>query len=323
MTDAPGTPVIAREAPSAGGGWGAPLLLLGAVLFTSVFSAGVLIGIPLIALVLFLPVEHKRAVFVAALFALWIVTAPGNSGLWWIERGWAAIMAGWFVALSLRWPDAGFFRRGFSAVVGTVGVFALSFALRPDAWAAIDWRVGERIRLGIGMAMESLGIFGDAPLAPETREAIHEAIGVQIELFPAILALGSLAALGLAWWMYGRWACGSARPLGRVKEFRFSDHLVWLLIVGLALVLFGVGDGWARAGSNTLVFMGTLYVLRGVGVVLFVNGGMSIFGAVVFALAVLFVAPIVIAGMLVIGVGDTWLDLRRRVRSDERMTPGE
>ena len=35
----------------------------------------------------------------------------------------------------------------------------------------------------------------------------------------------------------------------------------------------------------------------------------------VFAVAMLFLAPIVIAGMLVIGVGDTWLDLRTRLRN--------
>jgi len=52
-------------------------------------------------------------------------------------------------------------------------------------------------------------------------------------------------------------------------------------------------------------------------VILFVNGGLSFFGAFVFAVAVLFLAPIVIAGMLVIGVGDTWLDLRRRLRVGE------
>ena len=60
--------------------------------------------------------------------------------------------------------------------------------------------------------------------------------------------------------------------------------------------------------------MGALYVLRGAGVILFVNGGMSALGAVVFAFAVLFLAPIVIATMLVVGVGDTWLDLRTRMR---------
>jgi len=297
------------------GGWGTPLLLLGAVLLTATFRLDVLIGLPFVALVLFLPVERRRGIFIAALFAFLVATAPGDSGIWWIERAWTAIATGWFVALSLRWPEVGFLRRGLGAVAGTVGVFGLAFVARPEAWAAVDWRIGERIRVAIATAIETAGALQGEPLPQEARDAITDAVGVQIELFPAILSLGTLAALGLAWWLYGRWARGWARPLGRLREFRFSDHLVWLLIGGLAATLFGIGEGWERAGSNTLVFMGALYVLRGIGVVLFVNGGLSFFGAFVFAVAVLFLAPIVIAGMLVIGVGDTWLDLRTRLRS--------
>jgi len=300
---------------SARGGWGTPLLLLGAVLVTATFRLDVLIGVPFIALVLFLPVERRWAILIAALLTFLVATTPDDYGIWWIERAWAAIVAGWSVASTLRWPDAGFLRRGLAAVAGTVGVFVLAFVARPDAWAAIDWRIGERIRLAIATAIETAGVLQGEPLPEQERSAITEAVGVQIELFPAILALGTLAALGLAWWMYGRWARGWASPLGRVREFRFSDHLVWLLIGGLALTLFGLGEGWERAGSNTVVFMGALYVLRGVGVILFVNGGLSFFGAFVFAVAMLFLAPIVIAGMLVIGVGDTWLDLRTRLRN--------
>lgn len=299
---------------SARGGWGTPLLLFGAVLVTATFRLDVLIGVPFIALVLVLPVERRWAILIAAFFAFLVATAPDESGIWWIERAWTAVAAGWFAALTLRWPDAGFLRRGLSAVAGTVGVFGLVFVARPEAWAAIDWRIGERIRLAIATAIETAGVLQGEPLPVEARDAITDAVGVQIELFPAILALGTLAALGLAWWMYGRWARGWASPLGRVGEFRFSDHLVWALIGGLALTLFGLGDGWERAGSNTVVFMGALYVLRGVGVILFVNGGLSFFGAFVFAVAMLFLAPIVIAGMLVIGVGDTWLDLRTKLR---------
>jgi len=318
VTDVPDQASADADVGPARGSWSTPLFLLCATLLTATFRLDVLIGLPFIAFILFLPVERRRAMFIAAFFAFLVATTPpGDSGIWWIERSWAAIAAGWFVALSLRWPDAPFLRRGLGAVTGTVGVFGFAFVARPEAWTAIDWRIGERIRLGIATAIETAGELQGEPLPREARDAITEAVGVQIELFPSILSLGTLAALGLAWWMYGRWARGWMSPLGRLREFRFSDHLVWVLIGGLALTLFGLGEGWERAGSNTLVFMGALYVLRGVGVILFVNGGLSFFGAFVFAVAVLFLAPIVIAGMLVIGVGDTWLDLRRRLRVGE------
>jgi hypothetical protein len=303
---------VAPAAPR--GGWSVPFLLLGAVLVTATFRFDVLIGVPFIALVLFLRVERRWSILIAAAFAWLVATGASGDGLWWVERAWTVVVAGWFVALTLRWPDTAFLRRGLGAIVGAVGVFGFAFTARPGAWAAIDWRVAERIRLTIAAATAEFSARLEEPLAADTREAITEWVGAQIELFPAMLALGTLASLGLAWWMYGRWARGWASPLGRLREFRFSDHLVWVLIGGLALTLFGLGEGWERAGSNTVVFMGALYVLRGVGVILFASGGLSFFGGIVFAVAVLLLAPIVIAGTLVIGVGDTWLDLRTKLR---------
>jgi len=283
-------------------------------MFSATFRFDVLIGVPFLAMVFFLPLERKFVLLVAAMFAFTVPLGMGESGLWWVERGWTVVVAGWFVALTLRWPDTAFLRRGLGAIVGAVGVFGFAFAARPGAWATIDWRVTERIRLSVAGAAAELSARLDEPLSADTLDAITAWVEAQIEFFPAFLALATLAGLGIAWWMYGRWARGWPGPLGRLSEFRFSDHLVWVLIGGLALALFGLGEGWARAGWNSVVFMGALYVLRGVGVILFASGGLSFFGGIVFAVAVLLLAPIVIAGTLVIGVGDTWLDLRTRLR---------
>jgi hypothetical protein len=61
--------------------------------------------------------------------------------------------------------------------------------------------------------------------------------------------------------------------------------------------------------------MAALYALRGVAVFLFVTGGVSFLGATLFTLALLFVAPVVLAVALFVGVGDTWLGVRERIRS--------
>ncbi len=299
---------------AARGGWSVPFLLLGAVLLTGMFRFDVLIGVPFIAMVLFLPLERKAALLVAAVFAWVLPLGFSDSGLWWIERAWTVVAAGWFVALTLRFPDAAFLHRGLGAIVGAAGVFGFAFAARPGVWEAIDWRMAERVRLAVAEWSTALGALLDEPLAAETVDAMTRWVEAQVDLFPAMLALGTLSALGVAWWMYGRWARGWASPLGRVREFRFSDHFVWLLIGGLALALFGQGEGWERAGWNSVLFMAALYVVRGVGVVLFASGGLSFFGGLLFALAVLLVPPLVIAGTLVIGVGDTWLDLRTMLR---------
>src|SRR5665647_1845904 len=89
-------------------------------------------------------------------------------------------------------------------------------------------------------------------------------------LFPALLALETLAALGLAWALYHR--VGRARigaPLASLRLFRFNDQFIWGLVGGLALLVVP-GLGPVRGlGANMLVFFGVLYGLRGAGVALF------------------------------------------------------
>jgi hypothetical protein len=99
--------------------------------------------------------------------------------------------------------------------------------------------------------------------------------------------------------------------LGALKEFRFNDQLVWILILGLLAVL-GSSGLIARFGTNAVVFMGTLYALRGVAVVLFLTGGFSLFGGILLLVGFFLVAPFFLFGAFIIGLGDTWLDLRTR-----------
>jgi hypothetical protein len=141
-------------------------------------------------------------------------------------------------------------------------------------------------------------------------------------VFPALVALSTLASMGVAWWLHLRIAVRSDRGLAPVREFRFADPLIWLLIVGAGLVLTAQwSDGWGRAGTNLVAFMGALYVLRGLGVLLFLLGGVSITGGLMFALALLLAGPVLLGGALVIGMGDSWLDLRARARAG-REGPG-
>ena len=70
----------------------------------------------------------------------------------------------------------------------------------------------------------------------------------------------------------------------------------------------------ARVGSNALVFMAALYMLRGAAVFVFVSGGMSLFGYVTVLVGLIVAAPVLMGMAVLIGVGDTWLDLRSRVR---------
>ena len=74
-----------------------------------------------------------------------------------------------------------------------------------------------------------------------------------------------------------------------------------------------------RAGWNALFFMGSLYALRGVAVFLFlVSGAPTILSVIFGVLAALFLYPLVLTAALLVGLGDTWLDVRSRVAAAAR-----
>ncbi|MDG2283350.1 MAG: hypothetical protein P8L45_09525, partial [Longimicrobiales bacterium] len=86
-------------------------------------------------------------------------------------------------------------------------------------------------------------------------------------------------------------------------------------ITGLLLVVTRLSEGAVRVGANMTVFMTALYALRGAGVVVFVNGGLSLLGILMFILGVLFAAPLVVGFAALLGIADTWLDLRARAEA--------
>lgn len=298
------------------GEWKRAMLLFLLTLSVCPVPVTVVSGLPFVLLVLVLPARRVAGLLLAAFVAF--VATSGSlraDGVWYVERGWAVLAGGWFVASTLRWPGAGFFVRGLLAVSGAAATSAAWFAIRPGAWQVVDFGVEERMRRSTDTTLEALRLLrnGEA-VPPALLSAVRSTAEWQHLLFPALLGLGTLAALGLAWWMYVRAGLGARGALGPLRDFRFNDHLVWVFIGGLLLLALGTGAGEAltRTGSNAVVFMGGLYALRGVAVVLFVNGGISMLGVVAVALGMMFLAPLVVAGALVIGLGDTWLDLRAR-----------
>jgi len=147
--------------------------------------------------------------------------------------------------------------------------------------------------------------------------AATERIGtLQTRLFPALLGLQSLAALALASWWIRRMGRSRSRAfrLDPLREFRFPDELIWILIGALALTLVPVWPGASRVALNVLVFMGALYALRGLAIFVFLaTGSRSIPTMVLGTIALVFLYPVAFTAALLMGVGDTWLDVRRRV----------
>ena len=294
-----------------GPGWPTVLGLTLVVLTFSVIYPLPLLLVPMALLMVALPPREPRLLVFAAVLLALAFWGP-HGALWSVERGWALVLSGWFVVAVLVLPDRPFLPRALVATVGTVATASLLIALF-GSWGELDWAIASQYReLAGSLAASWPGDLSD--------EAVALAAEFQARLFPGFLAVGSMAALGVAWWGYTRLS-RRGRTLGRLTEFRFPDGLLWLLIGGMALLLVPL-DGWsARVGSNLVFFMGALYALRGLAVVAALVLGLV--GAqlpvlIVLGVVGLLLYPIVVAGTLLLGVTDTWLDLRSgRVANEE------
>jgi hypothetical protein len=308
----PATP-SGQDGPLDRSEWKRAAGLFALLLAFSAVSPIVLVGLPFVLLVLLLPIRRLGALGLAGLVLVLTIGGSPPSGLWYAERGWSLLVGGWFVALTMRWPTVAFASRAMGAAFGSLATSVVFFAVRPMSWAVLDWRMGERIRQGVTTALQTIqALQGGDTLSPVLADAVYSTAESQAVLFPALIGLVSIGALGVAWWLYVRVAQGARGALGPLKDFRFNDHLVWLFVAGLMALIVGTEGLWNRAGSNAVLFMGALYALRGAAVVLFVNGGISALGVVAVTLGMIFLAPALIFGALVIGLGDTWLDIRTR-----------
>jgi hypothetical protein len=293
-------------------GWVRAVALMLAAGALSVLNPVILISVPFALLALFTVPPRVVPVFAGGVATALAFGGVPGSGLWYLERGWALILGGWFLAITLRWPKGSLTSRALGAVAGSFVAMALLFWTRPGEWAVVQWAVSSRMESGMALAIQAMkGQFGPEVVTPSFEARALDAMAFQGTIFPALLGLASLAALGAAWWLNLRLRRVREEGIGPLGGFRFNDQLVWVLILGLGFLVgaSGVPDD---VGVNAVVFMGALYALRGAGVVLFLTGGPTFFGAVLLLLGVVFVAPLVLAAAFVIGLGDTWLDLRTR-----------
>ena len=299
---------------STGRGWPRAAGLLGVVLATSIVHPGVLIAVPLLAL---LGAHGLRGVglVTAALFAIVIVATGTRDGVWYAERAWSVLLGGTFLALTMVVPAWRLSSRALGAVAGAAAVAAAVLAVRTDAWGALDAAISGGVRASADSTLATLSTLGGGGTpSPALVTAFHQVAETQAAVFPAMVGLASMAALGVAWWIRTRLVGEGDQGLGPLRDFRFNDHLVWLLIGGLLLIFAQWGDAMVRVGSNALVFMAALYMLRGAAVFVFLSGGMSLFGYVTVLIGLVVAAPVLMGMAVLIGVGDTWLDLRSRVR---------
>src|SRR5687768_653962 len=272
-----------------------------------------------------------------SLALVWVVIAalllaspvgPPESPYNWMARGWTLLLTASFRLVSIVTAAEPFFPRALSALaVATSLAFGLVL-VSPRGPTRVGNAMASEFNRRNDLSIASLRQVSAQPgwkemveKSPSLRRLTEES---EIQLasipkwstivMPALLALESLAALALGWALFHRMSSVPIGPqLGKLRDFRFNDHLVWGVAVGASIFLLKAFAEGKNAGLNLLVFFGFLYVLRGMGILAWMSRSRALTYMLV-ALAV-FAWPLVTALAFGLGLGDTWLDLRTRAQA--------
>jgi hypothetical protein len=260
--------------------------------------------------------------------AVWMLVHPaGPPGTQYdqMARGWAVLLAASFGLVSLWSTTMPFFSRALFSVGLAAGIGFLIALSSPSGMARFQHAAEEELAR---RASSTIARIEDGRSTPEFKslvarvpeldplyddsEARMRAMPpIVAALLPALVALESLAALALAWGAYRRLSpVQIGPPLSPLTEFTFNDQLVWGLAVGATLCLLPAFEEGRNAGYNLLLFFGALYLIRGVGILAWMAKGRYVYVVILSLLPQVFVIV-----TLALGLGDTWLDLRKRAKA--------
>jgi hypothetical protein len=331
-------------------GWGKLLLALAAFLLLPPFT-------PLRAL---LPVEDTLLLLVPSLAAccvvgwwaggrlllavvwvglsIWMLAQPGAGVPYFnLVRGWSLLLAGAFGLVCLFGTARPFFSRALTASFLAITLVLMMSGRGPLTPArvglAVKAELARRNTETLAMFRAALQQHPDvvksmpqvASLPTEVENQLQVMADAGTRLYPSLLLLESLAALALAWSTYHRLArTRLGAPLGRLRDFRFNDQLVWGLIAGVTIVFIPSLENLDAAGRNLLVFFGALYAVRGFGVLSWFLAPGALAAALLVGFAMLWwpvLNAVAALGFMLLalaafglGLGDTWADWRSRAR---------
>jgi hypothetical protein len=275
-----------------------------------------LVALPVAALLAAAGTWSRRAILLgvpAGALALWWLLQPGDLPDQVMRSG--LVFTATAFAVASRRTNLTFTHRALLAVALAALCVAAGFVLFGWSWQRLHWWVGFRTGAVLRLVLSAARVASEPGAVdldrPDFDEVLHDLVQTTADLFPAALALQLLVSLVLAAFVVTRLgAVRIGRPLGALMDFRFSEHLGWLLAGSLVLLILPGLDAVRPVAVNLLVVMAVLYGVRGVAVVLSglkaVRAGPILYGLA--ALAVFFVLP----GTVILGVLDAGLNLRRR-----------
>ena len=203
----------APRAPDTGRGWPRAAGLFGVTMAASAVQPSVLVAVP------FLLLAGTRGLrglglIAGAVLAMMLVVSGSRDGVWYIERAWALLVGGWFVGITLAAPAWRLSDRLLASVGGALAVSGGVLALRGGGWETVDFAVADGILGGVTTAVQAISLVRGEALSPALVSALQETARAQIVVFPAMLAVASMAGVGVAWWLYHRLR-GEGDQIGR------------------------------------------------------------------------------------------------------------
>ncbi|MGD8495501.1 MAG: DUF2232 domain-containing protein [Gemmatimonadales bacterium] len=290
--------------------------VLALALLASPISPLLLVLIPLAMMLVALRADDVAALItgIVLLAVVFLAGGAAHDTEWFAFRSWPLLLGAGFVIATLLLHEANLFTRSLTAVATAFVAVAAVALLRPSVVAALDaWMAAQVDLASVVLLQWSQAAAASPDVAESVARAILRWAEIQRQVYPALLALASLPALAIGWYVLGR-LTGRPEAPAPVREFRFNDHLVWLFAAGLALFVLAPGGPLERLGANAAVFMAALYVVRGGAVIGWVlrAAGATAWSWLLLFLATLLLYPVVLGAAFVFGVGDTWLNVRER-----------
>ncbi len=215
--------------------------------------------------------------------------------------------------------------RALLAIGSALVLVGAMFPIFGISWDELHWWVehgaGQSARALLAVLWATTpttpdGVPTSQSLAARAEEWLAGSVQFMADYYPAIIAIQLCMGMALATAAYYRMTdhpVGDA--FGRIRDFRFSEHLGWIAILPLLLALVPAPATAKLIAVNVLLVMATFYALRGVGVVIYAvsryEGGRG-FATAMALLAAILLLPIAVAGVILLGVVDARLDFRAR-----------
>jgi uncharacterized protein YybS (DUF2232 family) len=278
--------------------------------FLVIAGSGLAFLVPWPVAILVLRQGYRAAM--AALFASGLLL--GAAGSWplavayLVQFGLGSVIVPHLLMKGWNWGAAVLTGTGLS--VGG-GIFALSaFSLQQgqsplafaDSWARTE--VDRAI-----LALNSANLPAD--VAQQTERMIQDLGNKLVELYPAMSIL-TVAGMLLVMVLFLNRKAGQLLPSqSPFHAWKVAEHIVWILIVSGAAVLF-LNGAWQRLAMNVVVVVLAIYFLQGLAILSYflnVKGVPPVFRVLGYFLVVAsFPLRVLATG---VGIFDLWIDFRK------------